>query len=122
MCSAVSGDYNLTATPYYFDAIVGSTHKLGQSRVGTPYRIRAAKVLLFPNLTRSASGGVDGDVALVKLSVPVDFTDFIQPLCLPPQGQSVARTSLCYVAGWGLLNHQQGSVLLLLLAGLVVWL
>ena len=117
MRSAVTGDYNLTNTPYYFDVIVGSTHKLGQSRVDTPYRIRAAQVLLFPNLTQSTISGVDGDVALVKLSVPVDYTNFIQPVCLPQQGQSIPPTSLCYLAGWGLMNHQQGSVFSLLLFG-----
>ena len=107
---AVRGDYNLTSTPYYFDVIVGSTHRLGMSHLGTPYRIRISEIHLHPHLKKLAFDAVDWDFALLKLSVPVDYTDYIQPVCLPHLGQSVSLTSLCYLAGWGLMNPQQGKV------------
>jgi hypothetical protein len=106
--SAVKGDYNLTATPFYFDVVLGSTHKFGQSRIGTPYRIRADRIVLYPNRTESAVyKGLEWDVALVRLSVPVGYTDYIQPLCLPHPAQSVPATSLCYAAGWGYISSLQ---------------
>ena len=114
--SAVSGDYDLTSTPYYFEVLVGSTHKLGQSRLGTPYRIRADRVVLFPNLTRSADRGVDWDLALVRLSVPTTLTPYVQPACLPHQGQSTPPVSLCYVAGWGLMNSHQGRAVVIIIS------
>ncbi|XP_070208669.1 transmembrane protease serine 2-like isoform X2 [Littorina saxatilis] len=99
--------YDLTATPFYFDVIVGSTHKLGQSATGSPYRIRVDQVVLHPNLTQTSYGVADWDIALIRMSVTVTFTDFIQPLCLPHKGQGLPVTSLCYLAGWGLMSHQQ---------------
>lgn len=29
------------------------------------------------------------------------FTDFIQPLCLPPEGQNFTAGRKCFIAGWG---------------------
>ena len=42
---------------------------------------------------------VDKDVTLLKLSAPLQFNDYVQPICLPqhvvPDGQ------MCVVSGWG---------------------
>ncbi|KAL8619259.1 hypothetical protein ACOMHN_056903 [Nucella lapillus] len=105
--SAMKGDYNFTSTPFYFDVLLGSTHNLGQSRLGTPVRVRVKRVVLYPRLTRPVWGGVDWDLALLELSVAPALTDHIQPVCLPHQAQAAPLTALCYLAGWGLMNPQQ---------------
>ncbi|KAK7502858.1 hypothetical protein BaRGS_00005807 [Batillaria attramentaria] len=105
--SATKGDYDFTATPYYFDVIVGSTHRMGRSSVGTPFRVRVDKIFLYPERKVSLYGTVDWDIALLRLSVPVEITNYIQPLCLPHFGQHIPLTSLCYLAGWGQTSPQQ---------------
>ncbi|KAM5131916.1 chymotrypsin-like elastase family member 2A [Mantella aurantiaca] len=41
------------------------------------------------------------DISLLKLAEPVQFSDTIQPACLPPAGKLLEHNSACYVTGWG---------------------
>lgn len=45
------------------------------------------------------------DIALVRLSREVEFTDHIQPICLPSSLASYDHKKL-YVAGWGEKKHR----------------
>ncbi|XP_063001508.1 chymotrypsin-C-like [Elgaria multicarinata webbii] len=44
---------------------------------------------------------ISNDIALIKLAEPVEFTDTIQPSCLPPPEKVLAQNYPCYVTGWG---------------------
>ncbi|KAI3365681.1 hypothetical protein L3Q82_010758 [Scortum barcoo] len=41
------------------------------------------------------------DVALVHLSTPVTWSDYVQPICLPDSGTLFPDGMECYVTGWG---------------------
>ncbi|XP_059497330.1 serine protease hepsin [Stegostoma tigrinum] len=41
------------------------------------------------------------DIAVMHLQVPLNFSDYIQPLCLPAIGQRLVDGALCSVTGWG---------------------
>ncbi|XP_072409565.1 serine protease hepsin isoform X1 [Chiloscyllium punctatum] len=41
------------------------------------------------------------DIALLHLHNPLNFSDYIQPLCLPAIGQRLIDGTLCSVTGWG---------------------
>jgi hypothetical protein len=44
----------------------------------------------------------DFDIALMKLQSPVEFSDEITPICLPPQGLNMATLGARgWVTGWG---------------------
>ncbi|XP_033998329.1 trypsin-like [Trematomus bernacchii] len=43
----------------------------------------------------------DNDIALLKLSAPVTFTDYIKPVCLAKDGSTYAAGATCWVTGWG---------------------
>ncbi|XP_077386662.1 polyserase-2-like [Festucalex cinctus] len=43
----------------------------------------------------------DNDVALLKLSLPVNFTDFIGPVCLATQNSTFFTGTESWVTGWG---------------------
>ncbi|XP_077129939.1 serine protease 27-like [Ranitomeya variabilis] len=45
--------------------------------------------------------GSPGDLALIKLSSPVTYTDYILPVCIPPESMSFSDGSNCWVTGWG---------------------
>ncbi|XP_078451949.1 uncharacterized protein LOC144719686 isoform X2 [Lampetra planeri] len=47
----------------------------------------------------------DNDIALLRLASPVNYTDEIQPVCLPEGREQFFPGTLCYVAGWGLINN-----------------
>ncbi|XP_053280975.1 chymotrypsin-like elastase family member 2A [Pleuronectes platessa] len=41
------------------------------------------------------------DIALIKLSSPVTFSDTIMPACIPDAAVTLQHGSRCYVTGWG---------------------
>ncbi|XP_071068433.1 transmembrane protease serine 5 isoform X4 [Dasypus novemcinctus] len=43
----------------------------------------------------------DYDVALLRLRMPLNFSDTVGAVCLPAQGQDFPRGSPCWVSGWG---------------------
>jgi len=45
--------------------------------------------------------GNQNDIALVRLDAPVDLTEAVRPLCLPPPQQPVVANLLVEMAGWG---------------------
>ncbi|XP_047445703.1 chymotrypsin-like elastase family member 2A [Mugil cephalus] len=47
------------------------------------------------------SANIRNDIALIKLSTPVAFSDSILAACLPAAGDVLAHDSPCYVTGWG---------------------
>ncbi|XP_073502346.1 transmembrane protease serine 9-like [Phyllobates terribilis] len=42
-----------------------------------------------------------GDIALIKLSSPVTYTDYILPVCVPPASMNFSDGTNCWVTGWG---------------------
>ncbi|XP_062859475.1 polyserase-2 [Trichomycterus rosablanca] len=44
---------------------------------------------------------IDNDVALIKLSNPVDFTNYIRPVCLASPGSVFNTDTTCWATGWG---------------------
>ncbi|XP_029383594.1 chymotrypsin-like protease CTRL-1 [Echeneis naucrates] len=43
----------------------------------------------------------DNDIALMRLSNPLTFTDFIRPICLASNSSQVYNSTLCWTTGWG---------------------
>lgn len=41
------------------------------------------------------------DLALVQLSSPVTWSDYVSPICLPASGTLFPGGMQCYVTGWG---------------------
>ncbi|KAF6735444.1 Chymotrypsin-C [Oryzias melastigma] len=47
------------------------------------------------------SYNIRNDIALIKLSTPVTFSNTITPACLPNSGEILDDGAPCYVTGWG---------------------
>ncbi|KAG8433554.1 hypothetical protein GDO86_017743, partial [Hymenochirus boettgeri] len=47
-----------------------------------------------------------GDIAIVKLTRPVQYTKFIQPICVPSSSSNFTQGMECWVTGWGNINFQ----------------
>ncbi|XP_028931477.1 serine protease 33-like [Ornithorhynchus anatinus] len=62
------------------------------------------KVILHPDY--KATEQSEGDLALVQLATPFNFTDYILPVCIPQATDSFPSGLLCSVTGWG--NVKQG--------------
>lgn len=44
---------------------------------------------------------LNGDIALIKLPVPVNFTSYIKPICLPSTNDPSHNGDTVYLTGWG---------------------
>ncbi|XP_051533716.1 enteropeptidase-like [Myxocyprinus asiaticus] len=51
----------------------------------------------------------ESDIALIHLQTPANFTNYIQPICLPDSGEQFGVGRKCFIAGWGKLA-EDGSV------------
>ncbi|MEE6478135.1 hypothetical protein FKM82_011752 [Ascaphus truei] len=60
----------------------------------------------------------DYDIALIWLEEPLEFSDFVRPVCLPSSNESLAPSSVCVVTGWG--NTQEVGELAIRLQQLMV--
>ncbi|XP_076843148.1 enteropeptidase-like [Brachyhypopomus gauderio] len=47
----------------------------------------------------------DSDIALIHLETPVNFTDHIQPICLPDPKQQFEPGRKCVITGWGAVSE-----------------
>ncbi|VDL62092.1 unnamed protein product [Hymenolepis diminuta] len=54
---------------------------------------------------KSSTDDIDGDVAILELEWPVDFTPKVHPVCLPPPNLDLEEETKCMAVGWGLLNR-----------------
>ncbi|NXF09766.1 TMPS5 protease, partial [Smithornis capensis] len=53
---------------------------------------------------------LDYDIALLKLRVPLNFSDAIRAVCLPPSQQDLLQGTQCWVSGWGYTTPDQGEL------------
>ncbi|KFO20095.1 Serine protease 38 [Fukomys damarensis] len=52
---------------------------------------------------------VGGDVALIQLQSPIEFSDAVRPVCLPPPTLHLNGSEVCWATGWGLVSPQGRS-------------
>uniref|UniRef100_A0A8B9PMD6 Transmembrane serine protease 5 n=1 Tax=Apteryx owenii TaxID=8824 RepID=A0A8B9PMD6_APTOW len=53
---------------------------------------------------------LDYDIALMKLKVPLNFSDAVRAVCLPPSRHDLLQGTQCWVSGWGYTRPDQALV------------
>ncbi|XP_056392708.1 serine protease 27-like [Hyla sarda] len=56
------------------------------------------RIIIHPDFTEVGSSG---DIALIELEKPVNFTSSILPVCLPSASVKLPEGTLCWATGWG---------------------
>ncbi|XP_040389995.1 LOW QUALITY PROTEIN: transmembrane protease serine 5 [Cygnus olor] len=64
------------------------------------------KVIYHPLYNGSS---LDYDIALMKLHVPLNFSDAIRAVCLPPSHRDLFQGTPCWVSGWGYTRPDQAQ-------------
>ncbi|KAG1935506.1 transmembrane protease serine [Pimephales promelas] len=60
-----------------------------------------SSIIKHPNYVSSA---FDNDITLLRLASPVNFTDFISPVCLASSNSMFFKQTSSWVTGWGTIN------------------
>uniref|UniRef100_A0A8C5N5T6 Peptidase S1 domain-containing protein n=1 Tax=Gouania willdenowi TaxID=441366 RepID=A0A8C5N5T6_GOUWI len=80
---------------------------LGRQRQGVPNPSEVSNnvslIIIHPHHNSSTN---DNDIALLRLSSVVNFTDYILPVCLATTGSSVHSGEDVWVTGWGILSDE----------------
>ena len=59
-------------------------------------------VVVNPNYNKAA---YNNDVALLRLSSPVTFTDTVRPICVAPSNVDLTQFKYCLATGFGVTNY-----------------
>uniref|UniRef100_A0A8D0FN35 Peptidase S1 domain-containing protein n=1 Tax=Strix occidentalis caurina TaxID=311401 RepID=A0A8D0FN35_STROC len=84
--------------PYYWRAVLGAHNlwKLGEHTAKRKIR----HITVHPEFQTET---FENDIALFKLRSAVRYSDYIQPICLPPAHlyQYIDNETECFISGWG---------------------
>lgn len=61
-----------------------------------------SRIIVHPHWNNTL---LNNDIALMKLSSPVNFTDYITPICLASNSSQFHNGTYCYSTGWGRLTN-----------------
>uniref|UniRef100_UPI00398E4BEC transmembrane protease serine 11C-like n=1 Tax=Pristiophorus japonicus TaxID=55135 RepID=UPI00398E4BEC len=105
LISAAHCFQNANSNPLQWEAYMGSV----DIRKGTLRTIK--RIINHPNYGILTSN--DFDVAVLELSIPLKFSNVIQPICLPSSSQDFLADQSCTITGWGSLAYK-GSLSIIL--------
>ncbi|XP_072369234.1 enteropeptidase isoform X1 [Scyliorhinus torazame] len=107
--SAAHCVYGRNLEPSQWKAVLGLYTQLNLTSPQTQSQL-IDRILMNPHYNKRSK---DSDIALMHLVAPVNYTEFVQPLCLPARKQQFLPGGMCYIAGWGAVaeNGPPASVL-----------
>ncbi|XP_067237782.1 trypsin-3-like [Chanodichthys erythropterus] len=110
--SLITKDWVLSAA-HCFESIAASNIKIylgRQQQLGlNPNEISRTVTQVIPHPSYSTSTQ-NNDIALLQLSSPVTFTDYIRPVCLAAAGSAFGGGTKSWITGWGKLNSGDTSL------------
>ncbi|XP_078416606.1 enteropeptidase [Cetorhinus maximus] len=95
--SAAHCVYGRNLDPMHWKAVLGLYTQLNLTYPQTQTQL-IDRILMNPHYNMRTK---DSDIALMHLVSPVNYTEFVQPVCLPDRKQQFSPGMMCYIAGWG---------------------
>uniref|UniRef100_A0A452HXR6 Peptidase S1 domain-containing protein n=1 Tax=Gopherus agassizii TaxID=38772 RepID=A0A452HXR6_9SAUR len=100
--SLISNQWVVTAPPAV--PVLGSFTSGAAGAPQSQLSLGVKRIIRHPKYLGESSSG---DIALVELERPIQFTDYILPICLPAASVQFPAGMKCWVTGWG--NIQEGE-------------
>ncbi|KAF7659526.1 hypothetical protein LDENG_00295870 [Lucifuga dentata] len=89
----------ITTIPSFYTLYMGRLTQTGLN----PHEVNrsVSQIIAHPDYNNSL---FNNDIALMKLSSPVNFTNFISPICLASNASLFHNSTACWATGWGRLT------------------
>ncbi|XP_016078068.1 PREDICTED: enteropeptidase [Miniopterus natalensis] len=102
LVSAAHCVYGRNLEPSKWKAVLGlhTTSNLTSPQVVTRL---IDQIVINPHYNKRSK---DSDIAMMHLEFKVNYTDYIQPICLPEENQVLPPGKICSIAGWGRVVHE----------------
>uniref|UniRef100_A0A0D9R953 Enteropeptidase n=1 Tax=Chlorocebus sabaeus TaxID=60711 RepID=A0A0D9R953_CHLSB len=102
LVSAAHCVYGRNLEPSKWTAVLG-LHMT--SKLNSPQTVSRLidQIVINPHYNRRRK---DNDIAMMHLEFKVNYTDYIQPICLPEENQVFPAGRNCSIAGWGTVVYQ----------------
>ncbi|XP_076134691.1 chymotrypsin-like protease CTRL-1, partial [Alosa pseudoharengus] len=105
--SLINNEWVLTAAhcfsssdPSGLTVVLGLEHLEGSN--ANSVRRRVNRIISHPSYDSSTK---DNDIALLRLSAPVTFTDYVSPVCLAASGSEFNNGTDSWITGWGTIGE-----------------
>ncbi|KAK6187053.1 hypothetical protein SNE40_006301 [Patella caerulea] len=79
----------------FIDIVLGATKLTSKESMQVKRKIK--RLVLHNHIFHERN-----DIALIQLSRPVEYTDYIRPICLPDATETFTRSNQCFAVGWGM--------------------
>ncbi|XP_013365563.1 PREDICTED: putative serine protease 47 isoform X2 [Chinchilla lanigera] len=112
LCGAVLIDHRwLVSTAHCFrnksqaledyQVLLGNTQLYQQTQ--HTQKIPVSRIITHPDFEKFHPFG--SDIAMLQLHLPVNFSPYVIPTCLPPPDMQLPRHTSCWITGWGMLTE-----------------
>lgn len=92
--------------PEDYQVLLGST-RLYQHTQHTR-KMSVSRIITHPDFEKFHPFG--NDIAMLQLHVPVNFTSYISPTCLPTPAMQMPSHLSCWITGWRMLSEESEGV------------
>ncbi|XP_072118280.1 enteropeptidase [Mobula birostris] len=99
--SAAHCVYGRNLMPSWWKAVLGLHNQMNLTYPQTRVQL-IDYILINPHYNKRTK---NSDIALMHLESPVNYTEYIQPACLPDRKQHFSPGMMCSIAGWGAVNQ-----------------
>ncbi|CAK7302462.1 Putative serine protease 47 [Vulpes lagopus] len=89
--------------PADYQVLLGST-QLYQHTQHTQ-EISLSRIIMHPDFEKRHPFG--SDIVMLQLHLPLNFTPYIAPACLPSPGMQLSGNLSCWITGWGMLSEDK---------------
>uniref|UniRef100_A0A8V0XNX7 Transmembrane serine protease 15 n=1 Tax=Gallus gallus TaxID=9031 RepID=A0A8V0XNX7_CHICK len=94
--------YGRQLQPSTWKAVLGLYDQSNMTDASTVVR-NIDQIVINPHYNKVTK---DSDIALMHLQYEVQYTDYIQPICLPEKNQQFLPGINCSIAGWGAIRYE----------------
>ncbi|KAL1784432.1 contactin-associated protein-like 3 [Sigmodon hispidus] len=92
---------NKSQAPGDYQVLLGNT-QLYQKTQHTQ-KMSVNRIIKHPDFEKFHSFG--SDIAILQLHLPVNFTSYVIPACLPPKDTQLPNYTSCWITGWGMISE-----------------